>query len=56
MTDTTISALKTTLIRVPWAGEPPLNGIMPPEAPGHGLAFKPEVLRSHRVGGFEART
>lgn len=32
MSDTTITALKTTLIRVPWSGAPPLNGIMPPEA------------------------
>jgi L-alanine-DL-glutamate epimerase-like enolase superfamily enzyme len=32
MSDTTITALKTTLIRVPWAGEPPANGIMPPSA------------------------
>jgi L-alanine-DL-glutamate epimerase-like enolase superfamily enzyme len=32
MTATTITALRTTLIRVPWAGEPPLNGIMPPAA------------------------
>ena len=32
MSDTTISALKTTLIRVPWAGAPPANGIMPPSA------------------------
>ena len=30
MVDTTISSLRTTLIRVPWAGEPPANGIMPP--------------------------
>ncbi|HEX7076392.1 MAG TPA: mandelate racemase/muconate lactonizing enzyme family protein [Hyphomicrobiaceae bacterium] len=30
MTDTTIAALKTTLLRIPWAGEPPANGIMPP--------------------------
>ncbi len=32
MTDTTITALRTTLIRVPWAGVPPANGIMPPAA------------------------
>jgi len=30
MIDTTISSLRTILIRVPWAGEPPANGIMPP--------------------------
>src|SRR5262245_36557362 len=30
MTDTTIAALRTTLLNVPWAGEPPANGIMPP--------------------------
>ena len=30
--DTTITALKTTLLRVPWNGEPPANGIMPPAA------------------------
>ena len=28
--DTTITSLKTTLIRVPWAGEPPKAGILPP--------------------------
>lgn len=33
---------------VPVAGR-----LRPREVPGHGLAFKPEVLRSHRVGGFE---
>jgi len=32
MTDTTITAFKTTLIRVPWSGKPPANGIMPPAA------------------------
>jgi L-alanine-DL-glutamate epimerase-like enolase superfamily enzyme len=32
MTDTTITSLKTTLLRVPWSGEPPANGIMPPAA------------------------
>lgn len=32
MTDTTITALRTTLLRVPWGGEPPANGIMPPAA------------------------
>lgn len=32
MTDTTIVALRTTLLRVPWGGEPPANGIMPPSA------------------------
>ncbi len=32
MTDTTIVAMKTTLMRVPWATEPPNNGIMPPSA------------------------
>jgi L-alanine-DL-glutamate epimerase-like enolase superfamily enzyme len=30
MTDTTITALRTTLLHVPWASEPPANGIMPP--------------------------
>ena len=30
MVDTTISSLRTTLLRLPWAGEPPANGIMPP--------------------------
>ncbi|MGI9522509.1 MAG: mandelate racemase/muconate lactonizing enzyme family protein [Hyphomicrobiaceae bacterium] len=30
MTDTTITALRTTLLEVPWQGEPPENGIMPP--------------------------
>ncbi|HUS96996.1 MAG TPA: mandelate racemase/muconate lactonizing enzyme family protein [Hyphomicrobiaceae bacterium] len=32
MTDTTITGLKTTLLRAPWHGEPPANGIMPPSA------------------------
>jgi hypothetical protein len=28
------------------------NGMMiPPERPGHGLAFRPEVLKDHRIGG-----
>ena len=32
----------------------PVNGMLKPlEHPGHGLRFKPEVLRDHRVGGFE---
>ena len=30
LSDTTITALRTTLIRIPWSGEPPANGIMPP--------------------------
>jgi len=30
MTDTTIAKLRTTLLEVPWSGEPPANGIMPP--------------------------
>jgi L-alanine-DL-glutamate epimerase-like enolase superfamily enzyme len=31
---------------------PSKNGMMsPPERPGHGLAFRPEILRDHRVGG-----
>jgi L-alanine-DL-glutamate epimerase-like enolase superfamily enzyme len=29
MTDTTITGLRTTLLRVPWTAEPPDNGIMP---------------------------
>ena len=34
----------------------PRNGVVTPsEAPGHGVAFRPEILRSCRVGGFEAR-
>jgi L-alanine-DL-glutamate epimerase-like enolase superfamily enzyme len=28
--DMTISSVSTSLLRVPWAGEPPANGIMPP--------------------------
>src|SRR5690606_6876036 len=32
----------------------PIEGkLKPPEIPGHGLSFKPEVLTDHRVGGFE---
>ena len=32
--------------------KPNANGMMiPPERPGHGLAFRPEVLKDHRVGG-----
>ena len=31
---------------------PDANGMMtPPERPGHGLAFRPEVLKDHRIGG-----
>jgi L-alanine-DL-glutamate epimerase-like enolase superfamily enzyme len=34
----------------------PKNGMLrPPESPGHGLAFKPELLKSQRVGGSEVR-
>ena len=29
-TDTTITSLATTLVRVPWSGAPPASGIMPP--------------------------
>ena len=32
MSDTTITALNTTLLHVPWVGAPPANGIMPPAA------------------------
>ncbi len=32
MTQTTITSFKTTLLEVPWGGEPPANGIMPPSA------------------------
>jgi L-alanine-DL-glutamate epimerase-like enolase superfamily enzyme len=32
----------------------PVGGVLrPPEAHGHGLRFRPEVLSEHRVGGFE---
>jgi hypothetical protein len=27
--------------------------LKPLERPGHGLRFKPEVLKDHRVGGFQ---
>jgi L-alanine-DL-glutamate epimerase-like enolase superfamily enzyme len=31
---------------------PDTDGTMtPPERPGHGLAFRPEVLKDHRIGG-----
>ena len=31
---------------------PNKNGTMtPPERPGHGLAFRPEVLKDYRIGG-----
>ncbi|QQS13879.1 MAG: mandelate racemase/muconate lactonizing enzyme family protein [Rhodospirillales bacterium] len=34
----------------------PVDGMLkPPEAPGHGLRFKPEFLRDMRVGGSEMR-
>jgi hypothetical protein len=26
--------------------------LRPPEAPGHGLTFKPEVLKDFRIGGW----
>ena len=32
----------------------PVDGVVkPPETPGHGLAFKPELLKECRIGGFE---
>ena len=32
------------------------NGmIVAPERPGHGLAFKPEILKDMRVGGTETK-
>ncbi|MBS0517290.1 MAG: mandelate racemase/muconate lactonizing enzyme family protein [Proteobacteria bacterium] len=35
---------------------PARDGTMrPPERPGHGVAFKPEVLASHRIGGQRMR-
>ncbi len=31
---------------------PAKDGTMsPPERPGHGLAFRPEILKDHRIGG-----
>ncbi len=34
----------------------PVNGMMKPlEHPGHGLRFKPELLKDHRIGGREMR-
>lgn len=45
-TDMTITALKTTLLRVPWATEPPANGIMPP------TAREVLVLELHTKGGL----
>ena len=34
----------------------PRDGVLKPgEAPGHGVAFKPEVLKDHRVGGNEVK-
>jgi len=30
MSDTTITCLRTHMLEVPWSGEPPANGIMPP--------------------------
>jgi L-alanine-DL-glutamate epimerase-like enolase superfamily enzyme len=32
---------------------PKAGRLAPPERPGHGLAFKPEILRDCRIGGFE---
>lgn len=32
---------------------PKAGKLEPPEAPGHGLRFKPEILTDCRVGGFE---
>ena len=35
---------------------PSKEGTMsPPERPGHGLAFRPEILRDHRIGGQRLR-
>jgi L-alanine-DL-glutamate epimerase-like enolase superfamily enzyme len=37
--------------------KPNSNGMMiPPERPGHGLAFRPEVLKDHRIGGSRMGT
>lgn len=34
----------------------PVDGFLtPPEAPGHGVRFKPEILKDCRVGGSEVR-
>jgi len=36
------------------ASHVPVNGVCrPPETPGHGVAFKPELLKSNRIGGDE---
>lgn len=36
------------------ASHVPVNGACrPPEMPGHGAAFKPELLKSNRIGGGE---
>lgn len=33
----------------------PVGGVLrPPERPGHGMRFKAEILKDHRVGGFRA--
>lgn len=44
--DMTLTAADTALLRVPWAGEPPANGIMPPT---HREFL---VLRLHTRGGL----
>jgi L-alanine-DL-glutamate epimerase-like enolase superfamily enzyme len=32
----------------------PKNGMLkPPETPGHGVRFKPELLKDNRIGGIE---
>ena len=32
----------------------PKNGMLRPlEVPGHGLQFRPELLKDNRIGGFE---
>jgi hypothetical protein len=34
----------------------PVDGFLKPlEHPGHGLRFRPEILRDCRVGGFEIK-
>jgi D-arabinonate dehydratase len=33
---------------------PEAGMVRPPETPGHGLRFRPEILRDCRVGGFLA--
>ena len=42
---------KTAVLADLWVDPPAISGgmITAPERPGHGLAFKPDMIRQHRI-------